>query len=151
MATTTLQDLIEGFSLFADWEDRYRYLIDLGRRVPVMDNALKTDENLVRGCTSRVWLVAGWDGDKLTFQADSDAQIVRGLIHILDLAYQGKTPVEIATLDIDKPRPPPEPQPQKRLLRDGRADQGAAGSGGVIAYWRSMSSARASIDRFRTA
>jgi cysteine desulfuration protein SufE len=102
MATTTLQDLIEGFSLFADWEDRYRYLIDLGRRVPVMDNALKTDENLVRGCTSRVWLVAGWDGDKLTFQADSDAQIVRGLIHILDLAYQGKTPVEIATLDIDK-------------------------------------------------
>jgi len=102
MATTTLQDLIEGFSLFADWEDRYRYLIDLGRRVPVMDNALKTDENLVRGCTSRVWLVAGWDEDKLTFQADSDAQIVRGLIHILDLAYQGKTPVEIATLDIDK-------------------------------------------------
>jgi cysteine desulfuration protein SufE len=102
MTAAPLQDLAESFSLFNDWEDRYRYLIDLGRRVPVMDNALKTDENMVRGCTSRVWLVAGWNGGKLAFQADSDAQIVRGLIHILDLAYQGKTAVEIATLDIDK-------------------------------------------------
>lgn len=102
MTPAPLQTLSESFSLFDDWEDRYRYLIDLGRRVPVMDNALKTDENLVRGCTSRVWLVAGWAGDKLAFQADSDAQIVRGLIYILDLAYQGKTSVEIATLDIDK-------------------------------------------------
>ncbi len=102
MTSTTLEDLAGSFSLFTDWEDRYRYLIDLGHRVPMMDNVLKTDENLVRGCTSRVWLVAGWDGDKLKFQADSDAQIVRGLIYILDLAYQGKTRQEIATLDIDK-------------------------------------------------
>ena len=97
----SLQDLIDSFALFDDWEDRYRYLIDLGKRVPAMDNALKTDDNLVRGCTSRVWMVSGWDGQNLRFQADSDAQIVRGLICILDIAYQGKTRAEIETLDID--------------------------------------------------
>lgn len=102
MTAQNLHDLAESFALFTDWEDRYRYLIDLGQRVPVMDNALKMDENLVRGCTSRVWLVAGMDGGKFSFQADSDAQIIRGLIYILHLAYQGKTAAEIATLDIDK-------------------------------------------------
>lgn len=102
MIPPPLQDLAEDFSLFDDWEERYRYLIDLGHKVPSMDNALKTDDNLVRGCTSRVWLVAGWAGGKLSFRADSDAQIVRGLLYILDLTYQGKTSVEIATIDIDK-------------------------------------------------
>lgn len=98
-----LDDLAESFALFTDWEDRYRYLIDLGKRVETMDNALKIDENLVRGCTSRVWMVAGWTPDgRLDFQADSDAQIVRGLIYILGVAYRGKTVDEIATLDIDK-------------------------------------------------
>lgn len=97
-----LIDLAESFALFGDWEDRYRYLIDLGKRVPIMDNALKLDANLVPGCTSRVWMVAGWQDKKLQFQADSDAQIIRGLIYILILAYQGKTADEIATLDINK-------------------------------------------------
>lgn len=102
MTSQSLQDLAESFALFADWEDRYRYLIDLGKRLPEMDNALKTDENMVRGCTSKVWLVAESDGKKLNFKADSDAQIIRGLIYVLDLAYQGKTLQEIATLDIDR-------------------------------------------------
>lgn len=102
MTSQSLQDLAESFSLFTDWEDRYRYLIDLGKRLPEMDNALKTDENMVRGCTSKVWLVAESDGKKLNFKADSDAQIIRGLIYVLDLAYQGKTLQEIATLDIDR-------------------------------------------------
>ena len=102
MTAQNLADLAESFSLFTDWEDRYRYLIDLGQRINSMDESLKTDENLVRGCTSRVWMVAGWDKETLSFQADSDAQIVRGLIYILRLAYQGKTREEIATLDIDK-------------------------------------------------
>lgn len=102
MTSQSLQDLAESFALFTDWEDRYRYLIDLGKRLPEMDNALKTDENMVRGCTSKVWLVAESDGKKLNFKADSDAQIIRGLIYVLDLAYQGKTLQEIATLDIDR-------------------------------------------------
>ncbi|MBI2234141.1 MAG: SufE family protein [Micavibrio aeruginosavorus] len=102
MTSQSLDDLAESFALFSDWEDRYRYLIDLGKRLPEMDNALKTEENMVRGCTSKVWLVAAWDGEKLKFQADSDAQIIRGLIYVLDLAYQGKTRQEIATLNIDR-------------------------------------------------
>lgn len=102
MATQSLQDLADSFSLFDSWEDRYRYLIDLGKRVPVMDNRLKTEENKVRGCTSVVWLVAGWQDGKLVFDADSDAQIIRGLIYILNLAYQGRTKQEIDTLDINK-------------------------------------------------
>lgn len=102
MPRQTLDELAESFSLFADWEDRYRYLIDLGHRVRVMPAELKTDQNLVRGCTSRVWMVAHWDQERLVFQADSDAQIIKGLIYILDLAYQGKTAKEIATMNIDK-------------------------------------------------
>lgn len=97
-----LTELSESFGLFGDWEDRYRYLIDLGKRIPPMDSALKTDETLVRGCTSKVWMVAGWQDDRLQFQADSDAQIIKGLIYILNLAYQNRSRVEIATLDINK-------------------------------------------------
>lgn len=98
----TLAELAESFNLFDEWEDRYRYLIDLGKRVPVMDDALKTDENLVRGCTSRVWLVTDWHNKTLSFQADSDAQIVRGLIYILALAYQGAGVDNFETVDINK-------------------------------------------------
>jgi cysteine desulfuration protein SufE len=102
IATQSLQDLADSFSLFDSWEERYRYLIDLGKRIPAMDNGLKTEENKVRGCTSLVWMVTGWQDGKLDFQADSDAQIIRGLIYILNLAYQGRTAREIDTLDINK-------------------------------------------------
>jgi cysteine desulfuration protein SufE len=99
---TTLNDLKDEFALFDDWEDRYRYLIDLGHRVPKMDPAFKIDENLVRGCTSRVWMVQEWRGEKLHFQANSDAQIVQGLIYILLLAFQDKTVDEIKSVPIDR-------------------------------------------------
>ena len=102
MSAQNLQELAESFALFTDWEDRYRYLIDLGKRVPVMDSALKTPENIVRGCTSQVWLTAGWRGGKFHFEADSDAQIIRGLIYILIMAFQDKTGAEIVDLDIGK-------------------------------------------------
>jgi cysteine desulfuration protein SufE len=102
MSAQNLQDLAESFALFSDWEDRYRYLIDLGKRIPGMDNILKTPENLVQGCTSQVWLTAGWRGEKFHFEADSDAQIIRGLIYILIMAFQDKTAEEIAGLDINK-------------------------------------------------
>jgi cysteine desulfuration protein SufE len=103
MTAKTLDELAESFSFFNDWEDRYRYLIDLGQRLDPMDEALKTDDTLVRGCTSRVWLIAqkGPDG-RYRFTADSDAQIVRGLVYVLMIAYQGKNAAEIAAVDIEK-------------------------------------------------
>ncbi len=96
-----LQEMIENFSLFSDWEERYRYLIDLGRKLPEMDNALKTDENLVQGCTSRVWMVAEVKDGTFHFKADSDAHIVRGLIALLVVAYQDKPLKELTTIDVE--------------------------------------------------
>lgn len=101
MAEEKLEDLVENFALFSDWEERYRYLIDLGRSLPAMDDALKTEENLVRGCTSRVWLQEDIRDGILHFVADSDAHIVRGLIAILDRAYQGQTLEDIGKIDIE--------------------------------------------------
>ncbi len=96
-----LQALIDDFALFEDWEDRYRYLIDLGRTLPVMAESLKTDAHIVRGCTSRVWMDSAVDKNGwFHFTADSDAHIVRGLIAVLDRAYQGIPVSEIAQVDI---------------------------------------------------
>ena len=100
-AELTIEELIENFALFDDWEERYRYLIDLGRGLPKMDEDLKTEENIVRGCTSRVWMSADVSGDVLNFIADSDAHIVRGLIGILMAAYEGKALNDIEKIDID--------------------------------------------------
>ena len=97
----SIEELAENFSLFSDWEERYRYLIDLGRTLPHMDEALKIEQNLVRGCTSRVWLVPEIKDGKLFFQADSDAHIVRGLVALLYAAYQGKYLTDIRTIDIE--------------------------------------------------
>ncbi len=103
MSLETIDEVVENFSLFDDWEDRYRYLIDIGRTLPHMDDSLKTDEHLVRGCTSRVWLITTKSDDgKHHFQADSDAHIVRGLVALLLSAYDGKTSGEIAQIDIEK-------------------------------------------------
>lgn len=100
--TETLDDLIENFSLFDDWEERYRYLIDLGRTLAPMAEEKKTEETLVKGCTSRVWVFPSKDGDQYKFEADSDAHIVRGLIALLLSAYNNKTAKEIAATDIEE-------------------------------------------------
>ena len=96
-----LDEIVENFSLFEDWEERYRYLIDLGKALPEMDDALKTEKTIVPGCTSRVWMVAENKNETLHFLADSDAHIVRGLIAILLSAYQSKTAEEIKSVDIE--------------------------------------------------
>ncbi len=96
-----LDELVENFSLFGDWEERYRYLIDLGRTLPPMDNVLKTDENLVRGCTSRVWMVSDVKDGILHFVADSDAHIVRGLIALLMAAYQDRAVDSLTSIDVE--------------------------------------------------
>lgn len=96
-----IDDIVDNFALFDDWEDRYRYLIDLGGKLPVMPESLKTEETRVRGCTSQVWMVLGWDAEKrLTLLADSDAQIVKGLIAIVYFMFQGKTAAEIRAIDV---------------------------------------------------
>lgn len=99
---TTIQELVDNFALFDDWEERYRYLIDLGGQLSPMEEALKTEAARVQGCMSQVWMVAGWDtGGRLTLLADSDAQIVRGLIAVLVALFAGKTREEIAATDIE--------------------------------------------------
>jgi cysteine desulfuration protein SufE len=99
-------ELIEAFGMFDDWEDRYSFLIDLGRELPPMDEADKTEANRVQGCQSRVWIVAHAcptdDGGKvITFVADSDSAIVKGLIAILHRVYSGQTAEKILAFDIE--------------------------------------------------
>lgn len=99
---TAIQEMIENFALFDDWEDRYRYLIDLGGKLAPMNDALKTESAKVRGCMSQVWMVMGWDdAGRLTLLADSDAQIVKGLIAVLMAIYAGRSREEIAALDME--------------------------------------------------
>lgn len=98
----TLDELKENFALFDDWEERYKYLIDLGKMLPPMSDSLKTDETIVKGCTSRVWMICETDEEGVFhFTADSDAHIVRGLIAVLLGAYEGKTATQIQDVDID--------------------------------------------------
>lgn len=99
--TLTLEELVENFEFLDDWTERYRYIIELGRELPALDASQRTDANLVRGCQSQVWLVRepGGDGEPVRFQADSDAHIVRGLVRVLLIAFDGKTPEQIAAVD----------------------------------------------------
>lgn len=97
----TSDDIVETLSFFDSWEDRYRYIIDLGKDLPAMDDALKTDERIVRGCQSQVWLFDDADGEQIRFQADSDAHIVRGLLAIVLAAYNGKTRQQILDFDTE--------------------------------------------------
>jgi len=97
----TVDDIIENLGFFDNWEERYKYIIDLGKELPEMDTSLRTDDYLVRGCQSQVWLVDEWRAGKLFFQADSDAFIVKGLLGVVLAAFNGKTPGEILAFDID--------------------------------------------------
>ncbi len=97
----TVDDIIDSLGFFDNWEERYKYIIDLGKELPEMDASLRTEEYLVRGCQSQVWLVDEWRSGKLFFQADSDAFIVKGLLGVVLAAFNGKTPGEILAFDID--------------------------------------------------
>lgn len=101
-APMALDEIREAFGFFDSWEDKYRFVIDLGKELPDMEPALKTDDRLVRGCQSQVWLDAQLDGDSgtLNLKLDSDAHIVRGLIAIVLAAYNHRTPQEIIDFDI---------------------------------------------------
>lgn len=95
-----LDDLIETFDLLGDWEERYRYVIDLGSELAPLDDAERTPATKVSGCASQVWIVSDpSDGGRLRWRGDSDAHIVRGLIAILLRLYNGLTPDEVLAFD----------------------------------------------------
>jgi cysteine desulfuration protein SufE len=98
-----IQEIIEAFQFFDNWEDRYRYLIELGEKLPPLAPEQQNEQNRVTGCVSRAWIVArpGTPGS-LIFSGDSDAATVKGLIAVLISLYSGKNSTEIASLDADR-------------------------------------------------
>lgn len=93
------EEIIDEFSGFDDWLDRYQLLIDLGSEQPALDEKYKTDNNLIEGCQSRVWLQADFVDGKVVFNAESDALIVKGIVALLIKVYSGHTPDEILASD----------------------------------------------------
>lgn len=89
------KEIVEEFSLFDTWDDKYEYIIDLGKRLPPLDEEYKKDENRVRGCQSTVWLVADYEDGRVLFKAESDAVIVKGLISMLIRVLSGQKPDDI--------------------------------------------------------
>lgn len=100
----TLEELYEAFELLDDWEDRYAFIIDLGKQLQSFPDAERTEKNYVHGCQSQVWLIHHYDKEsgKLLLLIDSDAIIVRGLAAIILLAFNNLTPMELLATDIDK-------------------------------------------------
>lgn len=94
------QDIIDEFALFDDWMEKYEYIIDLGKDLPAIDPTKKTDDRLIEGCQSRVWLDAAIDDGKMIFTADSDAIITKGIIGLLIRVMNNETPENVATLDL---------------------------------------------------
>jgi cysteine desulfuration protein SufE len=97
----TEKEIVEEFALFDSWDDKYEYIIDLGKRLDPLDPVFKIDENRVRGCQSSVWLVAEYRDGKIFYQADSDALIVKGLISMLIRVLSGRTPDDILETKLD--------------------------------------------------
>jgi cysteine desulfuration protein SufE len=99
--TITTDDIVETLSFFDSWEDRYKYIIDLGKELPEMDAAKKNEQHLVRGCQSQVWIDCETADDKLWFEVDSDAFVVKGLLGVVLAAYNGKSAAAIRSFDIE--------------------------------------------------
>ncbi|MEJ2901350.1 SufE family protein [Pedobacter panaciterrae] len=95
------KEIIEDFALFDSWEDKYEYIIDMGKKLPVLEDEHKLDENKIKGCQSTVWLVASYNDGRVFFKADSDAIIVKGLISMLIKVLSGHTPTEIIDARLD--------------------------------------------------
>ncbi len=89
------EELIDEFSMFDDWQERYQYMIDLGKSLPLIDPKYKTEDNIITGCQSKVWVHAEMNGDKVEFTADSDAIITKGIIAILIRVFSNQHPKDI--------------------------------------------------------
>ncbi len=101
MTINELQDeIISDFELFDDWEGKYEYIIDLGKKMPLLSNEFKTEENIIKGCQSVVWLHAYYKDGKIFFEGDSQAIIVKGLVSMLLNVLSGHTPNEILHSDL---------------------------------------------------
>ncbi len=95
------EELIDEFSMFEDWMQRYEYMIDLGKSLPIIDASLKTEDRLIKGCQSKVWLNAELKDDKVVFTADSDAIITKGIIAILIRVFSNQRPEAILNANTD--------------------------------------------------
>lgn len=93
------EEIIDEFSMFEDWEERYQYMIDLGKTLPLIDEQYKTDDNIIKGCQSKVWVHAEMNDDKVAFTADSDAIITKGIIAILIRVFSKQHPKDIIEAD----------------------------------------------------
>ena len=91
--------VVQDFAMFDEWLDKYEYLIDLGKKLDPLPEELKTEDRLIKGCQSRVWLDTSFEDGILVFRADSDAIITKGIISLLINVYSGRTPAEIAADD----------------------------------------------------
>jgi len=96
-----IEEIIESFGMMDDWEGKYSLLIDLGKKLTDFPEHLKLEENLVKGCVSRVWMVPKVEQGIFTFEGDSDAHIVRGLVSLMHIIYSGQPVSHLKTIDID--------------------------------------------------
>ena len=94
-------EIIEAFSFFDTWEEKYEYIIDLGKKLPPLDEKYKVEENIIKGCQATVWLASDYKAGKVFFKADSDALIVKGLVSMLISVLSGHTPDEILNAKLD--------------------------------------------------
>jgi|TARA_R110000737_G_scaffold93859_4_gene127313 cysteine desulfuration protein SufE len=94
------QEIIEEFAIYDDWMDKYEYIIELGKDLPKIEDALKTDDRLIEGCQSRVWLASEFKDNEMNFSADSDAIITKGIIGLLIRVLNHESPENIATSDL---------------------------------------------------
>lgn len=94
------QEIIDEFAIYDDWMDKYEYIIELGKELPMIAEENKTDDKLIEGCQSRVWLNTAIEGGKMQFTADSDAIITKGIIGLLIRVLDGETPKDVATSDL---------------------------------------------------
>lgn len=95
------EEIIDEFSMFDDWMQRYEYIIDLGKSLPLIKEEAKTDENLIKGCQSKVWLQGEYTDDKIVFTADSDAILTKGIIAILIRVFSNQKASDILNADMD--------------------------------------------------
>lgn len=101
MTINEIQDeLIEDFAFYGDWMEKYEYIIQLGKEVPLIDEQYKTDQFIIKGCQSKVWLYPEMEDGKVIFKADSDAVITKGLVSLMVKVLSGHTPKEIAEADL---------------------------------------------------
>jgi cysteine desulfuration protein SufE len=100
MATPAFEDIAETFAFLDDWEDRYRHVIELGRAMPPLDDALRVPATKVSGCASQVWIVPEVRDSRFDFRGDSDAMIVKGLIAVLHALYSGVRAADVASIDV---------------------------------------------------